>query len=140
MKYLHTAVRVNDLAEALEFYQGVMGLEELRRFRGHRKPCTIVFMAAPRDDQAQIEVVHYDDPEERARTLGFSHVAYEVENIYATCAEWLAKGAEIPLPPSDGFMAFVRCPDGVAVELLQKGGALPPEEPWASMPISGEWQ
>jgi len=140
LRYLHTAVRVSDLDEALDFYRNTMGMEELHRFRGHRRPCTIVFLAAPGDERAQIEVVHYDDPEERARTLGFSHVAYEVDNIYETCEDLIAKGAQVPMPPSDGFMAFVRCPDGVAIELLQKGGALPPAEPWASMTESGDWQ
>jgi lactoylglutathione lyase len=140
MRYLHTAVRVDDLDEALNFYRDTMGLVELHRFRGHRRPCTIVFLAAPGDERAQIEVVRYDDSAERARTLGFSHIAYEVDDIYATCAALLAKGAAVPMPPSDGFMAFVRSPDGIAIELLQKGGALPPQEPWASMPESGEWQ
>jgi lactoylglutathione lyase len=139
MKYLHTAFRVRDLDSALRFYQETLGLEELHRFRGHRRPCTIVFLAAPGNPEAQIEVVHYDDPELRERTAGFSHVAYEVEDIYATCSELIGRGAQLPVPPSDGFLAFIRAPDGTEFELLQKGGARPPEEPWASMPTAEDW-
>lgn len=139
MRYLHTAFRVRDLDRALRFYQETLGLEIVHRFRGHRRPCTIVFLAAPGDRGAQIEVVHYDDPALRERTVGFSHVAYEVDDIYACCAELTARGAQLPVPPSDGFMAIVRSPDGTEFELLQKGGARPPEEPWASMPVADDW-
>ena len=139
MKYLHTAVRVMDLDQALAFYRDTLGLEEVHRFRGHRRPCTIVFLAAPGNTEAQIEVVYYDDLDLRTRTAGFSHIAYEVEDIYATCAGLLEKGAELPVPPSDGFLAFVRSPDGISFELLQKGGARAPREPWASMREAEHW-
>jgi lactoylglutathione lyase len=139
MKYLHTAFRVDDLDSALSFYQDTLGLEVVHRFRGHRRPCTIVFLAAPDNNEAQIEVVHYDDPELRARTLGFSHVAYQVDDIYAACTELLNRGAQLPVPPGDGFMAIVRAPDGTEFELLQKGEAREPEEPWVSMPVAEDW-
>ena len=139
MKYLHTAVRVRDLEESLAFYCGQLGFQELHRFQGHRRPCTIVFIAQPGDDGAQIELVWYHDPAERARMVGYSHLGYLVVNIYETCRELLARGATLKLPPSDGFMAFVRSPDGVSFELLQKGSPLPPSEPWLSMPDTGDW-
>ncbi|MDX2145471.1 MAG: VOC family protein [Rhodospirillaceae bacterium] len=139
MRYLHTAVRVSDLDEALNFYVGQMGLTEIKRFEGTKRPCTIVFLAAPGDDAAQIEVVYYHDAAERAARGNFSHIAYQVDDIYAACADMKAKGALIAHPPRDGAMAFVRSPDGISIELLQKGKALPPAEPWASMPDAGEW-
>jgi lactoylglutathione lyase len=140
VKYLHTAVRVSDLNEALSFYCHTMGMVELRRFKGHQRPCDIVFLAMPDDEDAQIEVVYYHDAKDRqAYGSSFSHVAYQVENIYDTCRELMDKGVTINLPPRDGFMAFVRSPDGISFELLQKGGPLPPEEPWASMPDQGTW-
>lgn len=139
MKYLHTAVRVRDLDAALAFYCDTLGFEVLHRFAGHRRPCTIVFVAQPGDAGAQVELVWYHDPEERERRAGFSHLGYEVDDIYAECAALLARGATLQLPPSDGFMAFLRGPDGVQFELLQKGGRRPPEEPWASMPDTGDW-
>jgi lactoylglutathione lyase len=140
MKYLHTAVRVSDLDAALDFYCGAMGMEVVKRFKGHQRPCDIVFLAMPGDEDAQIEVVYYHNAEDREKYGSFfSHVAYQVENIYETCQEFMDKGLTLSLPPRDGFMAFVKSPDGIAFELLQKGGPLPKAEPWASMPDQGTW-
>ena len=139
MKYLHTAVRVTDLDEALAFYCGIMGMVELRRFKGHQRPCDIVFLAMPGDENAQIEIVYYHDAVDRKQYGSFSHVAYQVENIYDICRDLMDKGVTLNLPPRDGFMAFLKSPDGIAFELLQKGGPLPPEEPWISMPDQGTW-
>ena len=139
MKYLHTAVRVTDLDKALDFYCGQMGMVEVRRFQGHQRPCDIIFLAMPNNDEAQIEVVYYHDAEDRERYGSFSHIAYQVDNIYDTCRDLMNKGLSLNLPPRDGFMAFVRSPDGISFELLQKGGPLRPEEPWASMPDQGKW-
>ena len=139
MRYLHTAVRVSDLDAAIDFYVNKLGLIELRRFNGTKRPCTIVFLAAPGDEKAQIEVVWYwDDTERNARGF-FSHIAYEVDDLYATCADLMAKGAVIAHPPRDGFMAFVKSNDGISFELFQKDGPRPAQEPWASMPDQGEW-
>jgi len=139
VRYLHTAIRVRDLEASLAFYCGTLGFRELHRFQGHRRPCTIVFVAQPGDDRSQMELVWYHDPAERERMVGYSHLGYEVDNIYETCRELLDRGAVLNQPPSDGFMAFLRSPDGVSFELLQKGGPLPPAEPWASMPDTGDW-
>ncbi|MDX2225108.1 MAG: VOC family protein [Rhodospirillaceae bacterium] len=139
MKYLHTAVRVSDLDAAIKFYVDAFGLRELRRFNGTKRPCTIVFLAAPSDERAQIELVHYWDDAERAARGSFSHVAYEVDDLYATCADLMAKGVVIAHPPRDGFMAFVKSNDGISFELFQKGGPRPPQEPWASMPDQADW-
>jgi lactoylglutathione lyase len=134
MRYLHTAVRVSDMDEALAFYTGTLGLKIVKRFEGTKRNCSIVFLAAPGDEKAQIEIVHYRDPAERAVRGTFSHIAYEVDDIYATCRDMMAKGAVIAHPPRDGFMAFVKSGDGISFELFNKGGPRPPEEPWASMP------
>ena len=139
MRYLHTAMRVPDMEAALAFYTGTMGFRIVKRFNGSKRRCSIAFLAAPGDERAQIEIVHYWDKEERERTLGFSHVAYEVDDIYATCRDLMAKGAVIALPPRDGVMAFVKSADGMSFELFNKGGPKPPEEPWASMPDQAEW-
>ena len=139
MKYLHTAVRVTDLDKALDFYCGQMGMVEVRRFQGHQRPCDIIFLAMPNNDEAQIEVVYYHNAEDRERYGSFSHIAYQVDNIYDACRDLMNKGLILNLPPRDGFMAFVRSPDGISFELLQKGGPLRPEEPWASMPDQGKW-
>lgn len=139
MKYLHTAVRVSDLDEALNFYCGQMGMVEVRRFQGHQRPCDIIFLAMPDNDEAQIEVVYYHNADDREKYGSFSHIAYQVENIYETCQDLLDKGLTLNLPPRDGFMAFVKSPDGISFELLQKGGPLPPQEPWVSMPDQGTW-
>ena len=139
MKYLHTAVRVTDLDEALAFYCGTLGMVVQRRIAGRQRPCDLVFLSMPDDEDAQIEIIYYHDPEHRQEVAGFGHIAYQVEDIYATCRELMAKGMTLNLPPRDGFMAFVKSPDGISFELLQKGKPLPPEEPWTSMPDHGTW-
>ena len=139
MKYLHTAVRVRDLDEALAFYCGVLGMVEVQRIKGNKRPCDIVFLAMPGDEDAQLEVVYYHDAADRNKYGGFSHVAYQVDNIYNTCRELMERGVTLSLPPRDGFMAFLQSPDGISFELLQKGGPLPPEEPWISMRDQGNW-
>jgi len=139
VKYLHTAIRVNDLAAALDFYCGILGMVECRRIQGRQRPCDLVFLSMPDDEDAQIELIYYHDPAYRRKVEGFGHVAYQVENIYATCRELMDKGMALNLPPRDGFMAFVQSPDGISFELLQQGKPLPPEEPWISMPDQGTW-
>ncbi|MGH8250761.1 MAG: lactoylglutathione lyase [Steroidobacteraceae bacterium] len=139
MKYLHTMVRVGDLERSLHFYRDLLGLRELRRIDNERGRFTLVFLAAPGDDQAQIELTHNWDPEQYTMGRAFGHLAYAVDDIYAACAKLQAGGVTINRPPRDGHMAFVRSPDNVSIELLQKGDALPPEEPWASMPNTGSW-
>jgi len=139
LKYLHTAVRVSNLDEALDFYCHKMGLQEVRRIEGDKRRCTIVFLAAPDNEDAQIELVYYWDPEERNTKGNFGHLSYEVDNIYDVCRELMDMGITINMPPRDGFMAFVRSPDNISIELLQKGSPLAPEEPWVSMKELGEW-
>jgi lactoylglutathione lyase len=139
MKYLHTMVRVRDLEKSLHFYRDLLGLRELRRKENEAGRFTLVFLAAPGDDAAQVELTYNWDPEEYTIGRAFGHLAYEVDDIYATCAKLEAGGVTINRPPRDGRMAFVRSPDNISVELLQKGGARPPEEPWASMPNTGSW-
>ncbi len=139
MKYLHTMVRVTDLEESLDFYCRKLGLTELRRYDSEGGRFTLVFLAAPGDESAQIELTHNWDPEEYTGGRNFGHLAYQVEDIYALCQELMDEGITINRPPRDGRMAFVRSPDNISIELLQKGEALPPKEPWASMPNSGEW-
>jgi lactoylglutathione lyase len=139
MKYLHTMVRVADLAKSLRFYCDLLGLREVRRIDNERGRFTLVFLAAPGDDAAQVELTHNWDPEDYTIGRAFGHLAYEVDDIYAACEKLKAGGVTINRPPRDGRMAFVRSPDNISVELLQKGGALPPREPWASMPNTGAW-
>jgi lactoylglutathione lyase len=139
MKYLHTMVRVGDLGKSLQFYCGLLGLRELRRIENEKGRFTLVFLAAPGDDAAQIELTYNWDPEQYAIGRAFGHLAYEVDDIYAACARLQAGGVTINRPPRDGRMAFVRSPDDISIELLQKGAALPPAEPWASMPNTGSW-
>ena len=138
MKYLHTMVRVTDLDASLAFYR-LLGLEELRRQDSPAGRFTLVFLAAPGDSAAQVELTHNWDPEAYTGGRNFGHLAYAVDNIYAACARLADGGVTINRPPRDGRMAFVRSPDGISVELLQAGGALPPAEPWASMPNTGTW-
>jgi lactoylglutathione lyase len=138
MKYLHTMVRVTDLAASLAFY-ALIGLRELRRIENEKGRFTLVFLAAPGDEAAQIELTFNWDPEPYSIGRAFGHLAYEVEDIYAICAKLGAAGITINRPPRDGRMAFVRSPDNISIELLQKGGALPPAEPWKSMPNTGSW-
>ena len=139
MRYLHTMVRVADLEKSLAFYRDALGLEVLRSKEGPSGRFTLVFLAAPGDSQAQVELTYNWDPEELAGGRNFGHLAYAVDNIYATCERLQAHGVSILRPPRDGYMAFVRSPDNISVELLQAGQALPVAEPWASMPNVGQW-
>lgn len=139
MKYLHTMVRVTDLPAALHFYCDLLGLSELRRYDNEPGRFTLVFLGAPENPEAQVELTHNWDPEILDGGRNFGHLAYEVEDIYALCARLAAGGVTINRPPRDGRMAFVRSPEGISVELLQRGEALPPQEPWASMDNTGQW-
>ena len=139
MKYLHTMVRVSDLDASIDFYCNKLGLEELRRYDNEKGRFTLVFLAAPGDSDAQVELTHNWDPEPYGEGRNFGHLAYRVENIYALCQKLMDEGVTINRPPRDGHMAFVLSPDNISIELLQAGDPLPPEEPWASMPNSGHW-
>ena len=139
MKYLHTMVRVTDIDESLEFYCDLLGLVELRRHENQKGRFTLVFLAAPGDENAQIELTHNWDPEEYGEGRNFGHLAYQVDDIYDVCQQLMDGGVTINRPPRDGHMAFVRSPDNISIELLQKGDALPAREPWASMENSGHW-
>jgi lactoylglutathione lyase len=138
MKYLHTMVRVTDIDESLAFY-ATLGLEELRRYDNEQGRFTLIFLAAPGDEDAQVELTYNWDPEELSGGRNFGHLAYAVDDIYALCQRLMDAGVTIARPPRDGRMAFVRSPDGISVELLQRGDALAPAEPWQSMPNVGEW-
>ena len=152
MKYLHTMVRVTDLAASLDFYCNKLGLTELGRTDSEQGRFTLVFLAAPGDvadvgsrsfgiqgGAAAVELTYNWDPEPYGEGRNFGHLAYQVEDIYAACQKLLDAGVAINRPPRDGRMAFIRSPDNVSVELLQKGAALAPREPWASMPNTGKW-
>jgi lactoylglutathione lyase len=139
MKYLHTMVRVSDLEDSLGFYCDKLGLVELRRKEVPQGRYTLVFLAAPGDEEAQLELTYNWDREAYTGGRNFGHLAYAVDDIYATCRRLMEGGATINRPPRDGHMAFVRSPDGISIELLQKGEALPPGDPWASMGNSGSW-
>jgi len=139
MKYLHTMVRVNNLDESLDFYCRKLGLIELKRYESDTGRFTLVFLAAPGDEEAQVELTYNWDPEEYDEGRNFGHLAYAVDDIYAICQRLLDAGVTINRPPRDGHMAFVRSPDNISIELLQKGDALPSAEPWASMENSGHW-
>lgn len=139
MKYLHTMVRVTDLDASLRFYRDALGLEAISTKEVPKGRYTLVFLAAPGDHSAQIELTHNWDPEVYTGGRNFGHVAYAVEDIYATCQRLMDHGVTISRPPRDGRMAFVRSPDGISIELLQQGGAKTPEEPWLSMPNTGTW-
>jgi lactoylglutathione lyase len=139
MKYLHTMVRVSDLEESLDFYCNKLGLVELRRSDVPQGRYTLVFLAAAGDEEAQVELTYNWDPEEYTGGRNFGHLAYAVDDIYAACEKLSDGGVTINRPPRDGRMVFVRSPDGISIELLQKGDALPPREPWASMENSGAW-
>jgi lactoylglutathione lyase len=140
MKYLHTMVRVTDLEQSLDFYCNKLGLVEVRRYENEKGRFTLVFLAAPGDeDRAMVELTYNWDPEEYGIGRAFGHLAYQVDDIYALCDKLMKSGVTINRPPRDGRMAFVRSPDDISIELLQKGEALPPAEPWASMPNTGEW-
>jgi len=139
MKYLHTMVRVTDIDASLRFYCEALGLEELSRKDYPAGRYTLVFLAAPGDESAQVELTHNWDPESYAGGRNFGHLAYAVQNIYATCQRLRDHGVTILRPPRDGRMAFVRSPDNISIELLQQGASLAPAEPWKSMPNSGSW-
>ena len=139
MKYLHTMVRVSDLDASLNFYCNKLGLRELQRRESEAGRFTLVFLAAPGDENAQVELTFNWDPESYGEGRNFGHLAYQVEDIYKTCQHLMDSGVTINRPPRDGRMAFVRSPDNISIELLQAGNALPAQEPWASMPNSGKW-
>lgn len=139
MKYLHTMVRVTDLDESLDFYCNKLGLKEVKRTDVPAGRFTLVFLAAPGDEDAQVELTFNWDPEEYTGGRNFGHLAYAVEDIYAACQGLMDAGVTINRPPRDGHMAFVRSPDGISIELLQSGSPLPAKEPWASMENTGTW-
>jgi len=139
MKYLHTMVRVTDLDASIDFYCNKLGLRELSRHDVPQGRYTLAFLAAPGGEDAQVELTFNWDPEAYGEGRNFGHLAYEVDDIYATCQRLLDKGVTINRPPRDGRMAFVRSPDNISIELLQKDAALPPAEPWASMQNTGKW-
>jgi lactoylglutathione lyase len=138
MKFLHSMIRVSDPAVTVAFFQQ-LGLEERRRMDNEAGRFTLIFLGVPGDDGGEVELTHNWDPESYGGGRNFGHLAYEVDDIYAACQRLMDNGVAINRPPRDGRMAFVRSPDNVSIELLQKGGALAPAEPWASMPNSGEW-
>jgi lactoylglutathione lyase len=139
VKYLHTMVRVSNVEASLHFYCDLLGLKELRRTDYETGRFTLIFLAAPGQEDAQVELTHNWDEKDYAGGRNFGHLAYAVEDIYATCARLQAGGCVINRPPRDGRMAFVRSPDGISIELLQMDGALAPAEPWLSMPNVGTW-
>jgi len=139
MRYLHTMVRVTDLDESLAFYGDKLGLKEVRRIENEKGRYTLVFLGADENSEAQVELTYNWDPEVYGGGRNFGHLAYSVPNIYETCQRLMDNGVTINRPPRDGRMAFVKSPDGISVELLQQGDALPPGEPWTSMPNVGSW-
>ncbi len=139
LKYLHTMVRVSDLDASMDFYCNKLGLREVERYDYPEHRFTLVMLAAPGDEEAQVELTYNHDPEALGEGRNFGHLAYRVENIYALCQHLMDQGVTINRPPRDGRMAFVRSPDNISVELLQDGDPLPLQEPWASMANSGEW-
>jgi len=146
MRYLHTMVRVTDLEASLHFWTTQLGLQEVRRLENEKGRFTLVFLAAPKDLERsaaerspEVELTYNWDPETYSGGRNFGHLAYRVDDIYATCQHLMDSGVVINRPPRDGNMAFVRSPDGISIELLQEGPALPPAEPWLSMPNTGTW-
>jgi len=139
MQYLHTMVRVTDLDASLRFYRDALGLDVLSVREVPQGRFTLAFLAAPGDSSAQVELTYNWDPENYTGGRNFGHLAYAVDDIYATCARLQAHGVAIVRPPRDGYMAFVRSPDHISIELLQRGGPLPPAQPWVSMPNIGTW-
>jgi len=139
-KYLHTMIRVHDLDKTIQWFRDFLGLEEIRRMESEAGQFTLVFLAPPGQPEAPIELTYnWDSDEEYGHGRAFGHLAYEVDDIYATCQKILDAGLTVNRPPRDGRMAFVKTPDGISVELLQKGGAQPKQEPWASMENTGSW-
>ena len=139
MKYLHTMVRVTDIEDSLRFYCEGLGLKETRRTDNEAGRYTLIFLQAPGQSGAEVELTFNWDPEEYAGGRNFGHLAYHVENIYETCKHLMDMGITINRPPRDGRMAFVGSPDNISIELIQEGAALPPAEPWSSMPNTGRW-
>jgi lactoylglutathione lyase len=139
MRYLHTMVRVTDIDESLDFYCNKLGLKEVRRTENEKGRYTLVFLAADENPDAQVELTFNWDPETYTGGRNFGHLAYSVANIYETCQKLMDKGVTINRPPREGRMAFVKSPDGISIELLQQGDALPVQEPWSSMPNVGSW-
>jgi lactoylglutathione lyase len=144
MKYLHTMVRVHDLDASMKFYRDALGLVEVKRSEHEAGRFTLVYLAAPGDEDAQVELTYnWPDADGKAEVYtggrNFGHLAYAVDDIYAACQKFVDHGVLINRPPRDGRMAFVRSPDGISIELLQRGPALAPAEPWASMPNTGSW-
>ncbi|WP_374275984.1 VOC family protein [Brevundimonas sp.] len=146
MRYLHTMVRVTDIDASLRFYCDLLGLEEVRRMDNEKGRFTLIFLAAPADKarsaaerSPEVELTYNWDPEAYDGGRNFGHLAYKVDDVYASCRRLMDGGVVISRPPRDGYMAFVRSPDGISIELLQEGEALAPAEPWASMPNTGAW-
>ena len=139
MRYLHTMVRVSDLDASLDFYCNKLGLKEVRRMDHEAGRFTLVFVAPVGQEECALELTYNWDPEAYGEGRNFGHVAYEVDDIYATCRKLVDMGVTLNRPPRDGRMAFIRSPDNISIELLQRGGALPPAEPWRSMPNVGTW-
>ena len=140
MKYLHTMIRVRDLDATLKFFCDGLGLSEVRRRDNEAGKFTLVFLAAPESPEAEIELTYnWGSAEDYGSARNFGHLAFRVDDIYATCARLQSMGVTINRPPRDGHMAFVRSPDLISIELLQRGDALPSREPWASMPNTGSW-
>ena len=146
MRYLHTMVRISNIEQSLAFYCAKLGLEEVRRMESEAGRYTLIFLAAPGDRERAaaeraplLELTYNWDPEAYGSGRNFGHLAYEVDDIYATCDRLMKAGVTINRPPRDGRMAFIRSPDNISIELLQKGAALPKQEPWASMPNTGTW-
>ena len=146
MRFLHTMVRVTDVEASLDFYCDKLGLVEVRRHENEKGRFTLIFLAAPKDKATssasrapELELTFNWDPETYTGGRNFGHLAYKVDDIYETCRQLMAKGVTINRPPRDGYMAFVKSPDNISIEILQEGDALPPQEPWASMPNTGSW-
>jgi lactoylglutathione lyase len=139
MKYLHTMVRISDVDQSLDFYCNKLGLKEVRRTEHPQGRFTLFYLAAPEDEEAEIELTYNWDPETYSEGRNFGHLAFAVDDIYATCERLMKKGVVINRPPRDGHMAFVRSPDNISIELLQRGKPKPKQEPWASMPNTGKW-
>jgi len=146
MRYLHTMVRVKNVDESLDFYCGKLGMKEVRRIENEGARFTLIFLAAGEDEESGrsaraplIELTYNWDPEDYQGGRNFGHLAYEVDDIYATCQQLMDNGVTINRPPRDGYMAFIKSPDGISIELLQKGEARPKAEPWASMANTGSW-
>jgi len=139
MKYLHTMVRISDVDQSLDFYCNKLGLKEVRRTEHPQGRFTLFYLAAPEDEEAEIELTYNWDPESYGEGRNFGHLAFAVDDIYETCKRLMKKGVVINRPPRDGHMAFIRSPDNISIELLQRGKPKPKQEPWASMPNTGKW-